>query len=412
MSPRSRKKARVENPAPSNSSASTRPRRRNAAAAAQPLPSPQLPLPDWASRPLALPTPFEVEEFFRNNEDTRWAVREFERRDLEGLFGPFDSAYPRISRLFYQNMFVVEAEPDKLSTVIDGVTVTVTPRDIAAALHCTRVVSGYAPFPDEVTFDEIVGDMCEGRYGRRQSHTRRAFLPTRIWFVDSVLKANVCVSGHHEERNGTILEALYAFHKGYEVSIPDLIWREMLKFYEASKVRQTPSALARALPFPTVITSLVRQYYDIPRDEDEVCSFRYFDQFRWETSFRALQPSAGLPPPPPPPAPVVDPIPSLAPASIDALRTELLAAIRSEIAAAPPPPALLTEIAGIRSELSELAAAPTEIAGIRSEIAALRACLATIRTQQVASVELHEREMSLALSSLQELRDRLQELRR
>ncbi|KAE9454869.1 hypothetical protein C3L33_13230, partial [Rhododendron williamsianum] len=119
-------------------------------------------------------------------------------------------------------------------------------------------VSGYAPFPDGVTFDEIVGDMCGGRYGSRQSHTRRAFLPARVWFVDSVLKANVCVSGHHEERNGTILEALYAFHKGYEVSIPDLIWGEMLKFYKASKVRQTPLALALALPFPTVITTLVR----------------------------------------------------------------------------------------------------------------------------------------------------------
>ncbi|KAG5546228.1 hypothetical protein RHGRI_018418 [Rhododendron griersonianum] len=319
MNPRSRKKARAENLAPSTSvfSASTRPRRRNSPA--QPLPSStpptqlDVPLPDWASRPLALPTPFEVDEFFRKNEDTRWAVREFERRDLEGLFGPFDSAYPRISRLFYQNMVVVEAEPDKLSTVIDGVTVTVTPRDIAAALHCTRAVSGYAPFPDGVTFDGIVGDMCGGRYGRRQSHTHRAFLPARVWFVDSVLKANVCVSGHHEERYGTFLQALYAFHKGYE-------------------------------------------YYDIPSDEDEACHFKYFDQSRWDTSFRALQPSAGLPPPPPPPAPVVDPIPSLAPASIDALRTELLAAIRSEIAAAPPPPALLTEIAGIRSELAAIRA--------------------------------------------------------
>ncbi|KAI8552566.1 hypothetical protein RHMOL_Rhmol06G0276800 [Rhododendron molle] len=101
---------------------------------------------------------------------------------------------------------------------------------------------------------------------------------------------------------------------------------------------------------------------------------------RWDTSFRALQPSAGLPPPPPPPAPVVDLIPSLAPASIDALRTELLAAIRSEIATAPPPPVLLTEIAGIRSEL-----------------AAIRACQETIRAQHAALVELHEREMSLAL---------------
>ncbi|KAF7129243.1 hypothetical protein RHSIM_Rhsim10G0010600 [Rhododendron simsii] len=389
MNPRSRKKARAENLAPSTSvcSASTRRRRRNPAS--KPLPSStpptqlDVPLPDWASRPLALPTPFEVDEFFRKSEDTCWAVREFERRDLEGLFGPFDSAYPRISRLFYQNMVVVEGEPNKLSTVIDGVTITVTPSDIATALHCTRAVSGYAPFPDGVTFDGIVGDMCGGRYGRRQSHTRRAFLPARVWFPDSVLKANVCVSGHHEERNGMFLEALYAFHKGYEVSIPDLIWGEMLKFYDTSKVRQTPSALARALPFPTVITTLVHQYYDIPSDEDEACNFKYFDQSRWDTSFRALQPSAGLPTPPPPPAPVVDPIPSLAPASIDALRSELLAAIHSEIAAAPPPPALLTEIAGIRSEL-----------------AAIRASQETIRTQHAALVELHEREMSLIVRIL------------
>lgn len=94
-----------------------------------------VPLPDWASRPLTLPMPFEVDKFFHKNKDTHWAEREFQRRDLKGLF---HSAYPR---LFYQNLAVVKTEPDKLSTVINGVT-AVTPRDIAAPLLSTRVVSG------------------------------------------------------------------------------------------------------------------------------------------------------------------------------------------------------------------------------------------------------------------------------
>lgn len=92
-----------------------------------------MPLADWASRWLALPTPFEVDEFFCKNKDIRWVAQEFHRRDLKGLF---DSAYPRITRLFYHNLVVVETELDKVSTVIDGVTVTVHP------VTLRRVVSG------------------------------------------------------------------------------------------------------------------------------------------------------------------------------------------------------------------------------------------------------------------------------
>ncbi|CAL5348593.1 unnamed protein product [Camellia sinensis] len=43
----------------------------------------------WKTKGLALPTVFAIDESFRHNEDTKWAVEELERRELAGLFGPF-----------------------------------------------------------------------------------------------------------------------------------------------------------------------------------------------------------------------------------------------------------------------------------------------------------------------------------
>ncbi|KAI8526677.1 hypothetical protein RHMOL_Rhmol12G0014100 [Rhododendron molle] len=208
--PRGQKRRRVENPCSSGAStAPKRPRRRSTVQL-------DVPSPAWASRQLALPTLFDVD-------DTRWAVQQFEDRVLE-----------------------------------DGVSVTITLGDIAAALQCTRVVYGYASYPAGVTLTHIVNDMPTSA---SRATTRRG-------------------------------DALYAFQKGYEVLIPELIWGEMVKFHQASKVLKTGSSLTRALTFPTLITS--RCTY-----RDEVKSLTSSTMtFRWEPGAPPDLFSSFLPPSP------------------------------------------------------------------------------------------------------------------
>lgn len=90
----------------------------------------------WKTKGLALPTIFAIDEFFRHNEDTKWAVKELERRELARLFGPFLKVYPCLVRLFYQNMHKQYRFPNVLYTVLDGICVQVTRSNIQQALDC------------------------------------------------------------------------------------------------------------------------------------------------------------------------------------------------------------------------------------------------------------------------------------
>jgi len=78
-----------------------------------------------------------------------------------------------------------------------------------------------------------------------------------IYYVDSILKKNVCSLGHKTQRIGDVLTALYAFEKKYWVSIPQLIWRQLHKCWEDMIKKRLASAAQRPPPFPCLITKLI-----------------------------------------------------------------------------------------------------------------------------------------------------------
>lgn len=188
----------------------------------------------WKTKGLALPTVFAIDEFFRHNEDTKWAVEELERCKLVGLFGIFLKVYPCLVRLFYQNMHKQYRFPNVLCTVLDGVCVQVTSSDIQQALDCEDLCpleeGPYQDLHGDLSPEAIVNDMFKGHFGSDRQSTCRVHLPPQMWLIDSIFHFNVFLSGHEDERRGHYLKALYKIEKGYWVSVPDLIWAEMDSF--------------------------------------------------------------------------------------------------------------------------------------------------------------------------------------
>jgi hypothetical protein len=87
--------------------------------------------------------------------------------------------------------------------------------------------------PSMLTTKDIVVDMCEGQYADQYwNATSKAKVAPQLWFVDFVLQRNVYPLGHKTERQDLFLTALYSFHKGYWCSIPEIIWRQLHKFWE------------------------------------------------------------------------------------------------------------------------------------------------------------------------------------
>jgi hypothetical protein len=72
-------------------------------------------------------------------------------------------------------------------------------------------------------------------------------------------KQNVCPSGNKTQRRDLFLIALYAFHKGYWCSIPDIIWRQLDKFWEGVHQRAAEGTRTWELPFPFLITYILRK---------------------------------------------------------------------------------------------------------------------------------------------------------
>ncbi|CAL5348595.1 unnamed protein product [Camellia sinensis] len=206
----------------------------------------------WKTKGLALPTIFAIDEFFRHNEDTKWAVKELERRELVGLFGPFLKVYPCLVRLFYQNMHKQYRFPNVLYTVLDGV--------------CCPLEEGpYQDLHGDLSPEAIVNDMCKGHFGSDHQSTCRVHLPPQMWLIDSIFH----LSGHKDECQGHYLKAFYKIEKGYWVSVPDLIWAEMDKLHKGLVVTQTQKSESWALPFPSLITKLLLDQ-GFPIDTDEI----------------------------------------------------------------------------------------------------------------------------------------------
>jgi hypothetical protein len=55
------------------------------------------------------------------------------------------------------------------------------------------------------------------------------------------------------------LSALYVFHKGFWCSIPEIIWRQIYKFWEGVYHRVTEHTKTWGLPFPFLITHILRK---------------------------------------------------------------------------------------------------------------------------------------------------------
>ncbi|KAF8398272.1 hypothetical protein HHK36_017199 [Tetracentron sinense] len=123
---------------------------------------------EWENREMGSQIHFGIDEYFRDLEDTAWAVRELEHRQLQGLFKPSAPTYPRLVRFFYQNMKRVPIrEGNALIVTIDGTTYNVTPRLIGIALQCPIYQPNALGFVDPIEEDEEAdNDIPE--YGMRQ----------------------------------------------------------------------------------------------------------------------------------------------------------------------------------------------------------------------------------------------------
>jgi hypothetical protein len=98
-----------------------------------------------------------------------------------------------------------------LSSSVEDVDVEVTIANIIAASQCfheclsTIVTHHGTPrctdFPFGLTTQQIVDDMCEGRYTDGfHNCTSKAHLPARLWLVDFLLQRNACPLGHKTQR--------------------------------------------------------------------------------------------------------------------------------------------------------------------------------------------------------------------
>jgi hypothetical protein len=194
--------------------------------------------PPFESRKLILETTFSIKEDFSKNDATKWAVQKLKCYGLKRLFKPVASTtYERLVRSFYENLKYNYNQPDVLVSSIDDRDVEVTIADIAAILKCHHEPPGadkpWIDCPSMLTIEDIVSDMCEGQYvDRHKNAASKAKIPPKHWFVDVVLQKNVCPLGHKTQRRDMFLSALYSFHKGYWCSIPEIIWRQIYKFWE------------------------------------------------------------------------------------------------------------------------------------------------------------------------------------
>jgi hypothetical protein len=148
---------------------------------------------------------------------------------LKRLFKPVTSTgYEHLVREFYKHLNVVCDQPDVLFSSIDRRDVEVTIADVATVLKCSHEPPEsdipWLECPSMLTLEDIVSDMCEGQYAdSRQNAASKTKIPWNLLFIDMVLYRNVCPLGHKTQRRDMFLNALYAFHKGFWCSIPEII---------------------------------------------------------------------------------------------------------------------------------------------------------------------------------------------
>jgi hypothetical protein len=194
-------------------------------------------MPPIASWKLILETTFAIKEDFSKNEATKWALRELKHRGLKWLFKPVAStAYERLVQSFYENLKYDCNQLDILVSFIDDRDIEVTIADITATLKChdkpSEADEPWIVYPSMLTIEDIV-------------------------YV--VLQRNVCPSVHKTQRRDLFLSALYSFHKGFWCSIPEIIWRQIYKFWEGVHHRVVEPTRTWGLPFPFLITHILKK---------------------------------------------------------------------------------------------------------------------------------------------------------
>jgi hypothetical protein len=142
--------------------------------------------------------------------------------------------------------------------------VEVTIADVTAVLKCSHEPPEsdipWLEYPSMLTLEDIVFNMCEGQYvDSRWNATSKTKIPRNLLFIDMVLYKNVCPLGHKTQRRDLFLSALYAFHRGFWCSIPEIIWRQIQKFCEGVHHQGAKHTKTRGLPFPFLITHILRK---------------------------------------------------------------------------------------------------------------------------------------------------------
>jgi hypothetical protein len=150
-----------------------------------------------------------------------------------------------------------------------------------------------------LTLEDIVSNMCEGQYADdRRNAASKTKIPWNLLFIDMVLYRNVCPLGHKTQRRDLFLSALYSFHREFWCSIPEIIWRQIQKFCEGVHHRGAEHTKTWGLPFPFLITHILRKMRirGTPADES-ITESPYFGPIQWCQSLSHMPRAAPEPAP-------------------------------------------------------------------------------------------------------------------
>jgi hypothetical protein len=227
-----------------------------------------------------------------------------EEPGLKRLFKPVASTtYECLVKEFYKNLRCECDQPDVLFSSIDGREVEVTIADVAAILKCSHeppeMDIPWLVCPPMLTVEDIVVDMCEGKFA--DSHRNAASktkIPQNLLFIDMVLYRNVCPLGHKTQRRDLFLSALYAFHRGFWCSIPEIIWRQIQKFWDGVHHRGAEHMKTWGLPFPFLVTHILKKK-GIKGDSTDgpITESPYFGPIQWRQSLSHMPKAAPQPQP-------------------------------------------------------------------------------------------------------------------
>ena len=177
-----------------------------------------------------------------------------QRYSLEPLLTPHRFFYPRVVIDFYQTMNTLgERHPTAIHFTIDGRQSIIRAADIVAAFLLLVALANSTdyrqwPHPSPLEMvrilsrDTSVGPILFWRQ-----------LPTRMLFVDHVLRSNLFPLHHVFQRRGTILEALYRISKGFWFNPPKLIMTSLFHFEEKIHIKH----LRRAETIPLLFSRLL-----------------------------------------------------------------------------------------------------------------------------------------------------------